>query len=197
MWDERYASVESAYGTEPNDFLRQELETLAPPAGRALCLAEGEGRNAIYLARHGWEVTGVDQSKVGLDKMKARASEEGLTVQAVHSDLADYDLGENRWDLIVSIWCHVPPELRRTLHAGVARGLAVGGHLILEAYHPRQLTFKTGGPPTAELMMTLEQLREELTGLEFVVSRETQREIIEGPFHRGTSAVTQLVARRS
>lgn len=196
MWDERYASVETAYGTEPNDFLREKLESLALRPGKALCLAEGEGRNALHLARNGWQVTGVDQSRVGLDKLEGQAARENLVVTAVCEDLAHFDLGSAQWDLIVSVWCHVPPVLRLDLHARVVRALRPGGQLILEAYHPRQLELKTGGPPLSEMMMTLAELRSELSGLHFVHAEEVEREIHEGPFHQGQSAVTQLVAQR-
>lgn len=196
MWDERYASVDFAYGREPNDFLKEQLEKQSLALGRALCLAEGEGRNALHLARLGWRVTGVDQSKVGLDKFETQAREEGLKVQADVADLAHYELGEEKWGLVVSIWCHVPPALRRDLHARVVRALAPGGLLILEAYHPRQLEFESGGPPVAELMMTTHDLESELAGLEFLFAQELEREVHEGPFHEGMSAVTQLVARK-
>lgn len=196
MWDERYASVDFAYGRKPNDFLEEQLEAQSLELGRALCLAEGEGRNALHLARRGWRVTGVDQSRVGLDKLEAQAREAGLEVRADLADLAQYELGEAVWDLVVSIWCHVPPALRADLHARVVRSLAPGGVLILEAYHPRQLEFKTGGPPVAEMMMTVGGLQSELAGLEFLLAREVEREIHEGPFHEGMSAVTQLVARK-
>ncbi len=195
-WDERYGSVDFAYGTRENDFLREQLEARALSSGRALCLAEGEGRNGLYLAKRGWQVTGVDQSRVGLDKFARLARQAGLDVTTVVADLADYDLGSSCWELIVSIWCHVPPKLRRSLHAGVVRALAPGGLLVLEAYHPRQLEFKTGGPPVAEMMMRLDDLRQELSGLDFEVAEETEREIHEGPFHDGPSAVTRVAARR-
>jgi hypothetical protein len=200
MWDERYASVDFAYGREPNDFLVEAHAALEDPragrAARALCLAEGEGRNGVYLARHGWDVTGVDLSQVGLDKFTRWAEAEALTVRAVRADLAEFDLGTACWELIVSIWCHVPPVLRRDLHARIVRALAPGGALILEAYHPRQLALGTGGPRSEELMMTLSDLRAELAGLDLLVARELEREVHEGPFHAGPSAVVQVLARK-
>jgi SAM-dependent methyltransferase len=195
-WDERYASVEFAYGTRENDFLREQVEAGDWRPGRALCLAEGEGRNGLYLAKRGWSVTGVDQSRVGLEKFERMAAEARVEVTTVTANLADFELGNARWELIVSIWCHVPSTLRRTLHASLVRALTPGGHLVLEAYHPRQLDLKTGGPPTADPMMTVEGLRQELVGLRFLVAEELEREIHEGPFHNGPSAVTRVVAER-
>ena len=102
MWDERYSAEEYAYGTEPNTFLTANFAHL--PKGRVLSLAEGEGRNAVFLAQQGYGVTGVDGSEVGLAKAKALADSRGVAAHWVHADLADYELGENAWDGIVSIF---------------------------------------------------------------------------------------------
>lgn len=194
MWDERYGSVDSAYGTAPNDFLREHLARV--PLGQCLCLAEGEGRNGLFLAKAGHQVTGVDQSSVGLEKFQRSAEEAGVTVHTIVADLADYDLGEEKWDSIISIWCHVPPDLRAKLHAACVRALKPGGVFLLEAYHPDQIDLKTGGPPDPAFLMTAEGLRDELAGLEFHVLEEKRREIHEGPFHNGISAVVQLLGSR-
>ena len=194
-WDERYAGTEYFYGSEPNDFLAAEAHRISA-GGRVLCLAEGEGRNAVFLAKEGFEVTGVDGSAVGLEKAHQLARNHGVEITTTVADLRDYDLGEGAWDGIVSIWCHVPPDLRGDLHARVARALKPGGVLILEAYHPRQLEYNTGGPPVAELMMTVEQLRDELSALDLVVAQEIDRDVHEGRGHEGPSAVTQVIAVR-
>ena len=194
-WNERYAAAEYYYGTEPNDFLKENVR-LVRAVGKVLCLAEGEGRNAVYLASQGLDVTAVDGSSVGLAKMERLAASKGVTIRSIVSDLSDYRIETSSWDAIVSIWCHVPPSLREKLHHAVVGGLRPGGILILEAYHPRQLEFKTGGPPDPALMMTLPDLRRELTGLEWVFAREIEREVHEGKGHFGMSAVTQLVGRK-
>ena len=192
IWNERYSRPGYAYGTAPNDFLASVADRL--PAGRALCLAEGEGRNAVFLAKRGLQVTAVDQSEVGLSKARALAAEQGVSIDTVVADLADYRIEPESWDVVVSSWCHLPPPLRRQVHRAVVEGLRTGGALVLEAYHPRQLEFGTGGPPTAEMMMTLEALREELIGLELVHAVEIDREVHEGAFHGGMSAVVQVLA---
>ncbi|MGE0326073.1 MAG: class I SAM-dependent methyltransferase [Polyangiaceae bacterium] len=196
MWDQRYADPDYVYGTEPNDFLKETAEAHLPEGGSVLCLAEGEGRNGVFLAGLGFKVTGVDGSSVGLEKAQRLAKQRGVEIETIVSDLADFDLGEERWDGVVSSWCHTPPELRAKLHAAVVRALKPGGALILESYTPKQLEYKTGGPPNAEWMMTLDGLRQELAGLEFVVGEEKIREVNEGKFHGGTSAVVQVVARK-
>jgi SAM-dependent methyltransferase len=196
MWNQRYSEAGFAYGTEPNDFLASTAERYLPPKGEILCLAEGEGRNAVFLARFGFRVTGVDSSAVGLEKARKLAEQHGVDIQTVVADLGDFDLGVERWDGIVSIWCHTPSALRARLHRSAVAALRPGGVLLLEAYTPKQLEYKTGGPPTAELMMTLAVVREELAGLEFLEAEEKLREVHEGKYHNGLSAVLQVVARK-
>lgn len=191
-WDDRYSRSEFFYGSEPNDFLVEQSGTI-PVGGSVLCLAEGEGRNAVYLAQQGLKVTGVDGSAVGLAKAQQLAAERGVQIQTVVSDLADYDMGVACWDAIVSIWCHLPQPLRTTVHQRVVQALRPGGVFILEAYNPDQLTYKTGGPPTVELLMTVSDLRHELAGLEFQIAQEVVRDVHEGAGHDGPSAVTQIL----
>lgn len=195
MWDDRYSQPGFAYGTEPNDFLRRYADRL--PAGPVLCLAEGEGRNAVWLAARGdLEVHAVDGSEVGVRKTHELAAEHGVMVQATHADLADFSLGEGLWAGIVSIWCHLPAPLRRQVHAAVVRALRPGGVLLLEAYTPRQLTFRTGGPPVLSMLFEPDEVREELAGLELERFEELEREVQEGAYHRGHSAVLQVVGRK-
>lgn len=196
MWNQRYSEPGFAYGTEPNDFLAANAERCLPANGEVLCLAEGEGRNAVFLARLGFLATGVDSSAVGLEKARALAAQHGVDIQTVVADLEEFELGTARWDGIVSIWCHTPSDLRARLHRSVVAALRPGGVLLLESYTPKQLEYKTGGPPTAELMMTLAAVREELAGLEFLDAEEKLREVHEGKYHDGMSAVLQVVARK-
>ena len=192
MWDQRYAEDGFAYGTDANDFLVSVADRI--PAGPVLCLAEGEGRNAAFLAGRGHPVTAVDLSRVGLDKAQALARSRGHEITAVHADLAEYDpAAPGGWAGIVSVWCHVPPPVRRALHARVVAALAPGGVFVLEAYTPDQVGRGTGGPPVAGPMMTAAQLRDELAGLELVHLVECERHIAEGRYHQGLSAVVQLV----
>jgi SAM-dependent methyltransferase len=196
MWNQRYSEPGFAYGTEPNDFLAATAERYLSANGEILCLAEGEGRNAVFLARLGFRVTGIDSSEVGLDKARKLAEQHGVDIRTIVADLGDYDLGVERWDGIVSIWCHMPSALRTRLHRSVVAALRPGGVLLLEAYTPKQLEYKTGGPPMVELMMTLAAVRAELAGLELLEAEEKLREVHEGKYHDGLSAVLQVVARK-
>lgn len=191
MWDQRYSKPGYAYGTEPNDFLRAEASRLH---GSVLSLGEGEGRNGVFLASLGLDVTGVDGSAIGLEKARTLATTRGVRLHTVLADLASWDPGVEAWDGMVSIWCHLPPELRRTVHRRVVRGLRPGGVFLLEAYTPRQLQFGTGGPPSAAMMYDAATLREDLAGLNVVHAEERDRVVHEGELHEGMSAVVQLVA---
>ncbi len=193
-WDERYDGADYVYGIEPNDFLLSQVGQLPP--GRILCLAEGEGRNAVFLAEHGFAVTAVDQSAVGLAKAEHLAAQLGVHIETVVADLADFSIEPQSWDGIVSIFAHTPLPVRRHVHSEVVRGLKPGGVFLLEAYRPEQLVLKTGGPPVAEMMMSLELLHAELPGLKFEFACETVRDVREGELHAGQGAVVQLLARK-
>ena len=195
IWDQRYGTEEFFYGTDPNDFLREHARRIRS-GGEVLCLAEGEGRNAVHLAGLGYRVTAVDGSPVGLAKMRRLAESRGVSVAGIHSDLGNFSIVPNAWDAIVSIWCHIPAPLRGRLHREAVAGLRPGGLFLFEAYHPRQLEFRTGGPPTADLMVTLDAVRGELAGLEFILAHEIERVVQEGKGHHGPSAVVQVVARK-
>lgn len=192
MWNERYSQPDYAFGKHPNDFLVQVIEQI--PQGQVLCLGEGEGRNAVYLAQQGCNVTAVDASPVGLEKARKLATERSVEIETIVADLADFVIQLDAWDGIISIFCHLPPPLRAQVHRQVVAGLRPGGMFVLEAYTPRQLDLKTGGPPKAEMMMDLATLRQELAGLEFGHAAELEREIQEGQFHQGRSAVVQVLA---
>jgi SAM-dependent methyltransferase len=194
MWDDRYAEPGYAYGTEPNDFLAAVAERL--PAGPVLSIAEGQGRNAVFLAGHGHPVTAVDASAVGMQKAAALAAERGLSIETIVTDLADFDPGEGKWAGIVSIFAHTPPEVRIPLHRKLVAALRPGGVLVLEAYTPEQVGRGTGGPPTPERTKTLASLREELAGLEFEIGRELEREVVEGKYHTGLGSVVQVLAHK-
>ena len=193
-WDERYSSEDFFYGTKPNDFL---VEATTPlPRGRALCLAEGEGRNSIWLAEQGFDVYSVDLSQIGVAKTLRLAASRGVTVHAQVGDLADFVIEPHSFDLIVSIFAHTPSVLRRSLHQRVINGLRPGGKFVLEAYRPDQIPLGTGGPNDPDMLITADILRTELVGLEFDHLIEINRNVVEGAGHSGLAAVVQAIAHR-
>jgi len=193
LWDDRYATHEHVFGTEPNDFLVEVAAAI--PAGPVLCLGDGEGRNGVWLAGRGHAVTSVDQSRVGLAKAERLAEARGTRITTVVADVADLDLGSG-WAAVVSIFCHVPSALRATLYPRCAAALAPGGAFVLEAYTPAQIGRGTGGPAVADLTPTAAELAGLMAGL--VIERLEEREcrVVEGPAHTGDASVVQLVARR-
>lgn len=196
FWDDRFSETGYAYGTEPNDFLREHAHHI--PQGEVLCLAEGEGRNAAFLAKRGYRVHAVDLSAVGLEKAKQLAQSQGVTITTEVADLSTRQLERGKWQGIVSIWAHLPSALRASLHRQVAEALAPGGVFILEAYTPRQLQMPGRGGPKEQpdMFMPLESLREELRGLDLLLAQEIDREVNEGRYHTGASAVVQIVGRK-
>ncbi|MBD3670210.1 MAG: class I SAM-dependent methyltransferase [Gammaproteobacteria bacterium] len=195
FWEERYSEQDFAYGTRPNDFLASCKELIPSPC-RALAIADGEGRNGVWLAQQGCDVTTVDYSQAGVEKAKALAGEQGVSINAVCADLAEWEWPENTFDLVVSIFAHFPPDLRRQVHRNILKTLKPGGTLILEAYHPSQLEYKTGGPPVAEMMYSVETLKADFDGAEIVKLEDRVAEVNEGKYHFGQGAVTRLILRK-
>jgi SAM-dependent methyltransferase len=200
FYDARYAEPGFAYGDVANDFLVEVTprlrERTGAAGGAALSLGEGEGRNARHLARAGFAVTAVDASAVGLAKTRARAEAEALPVTTVLADLAAWEIAPAAWDAVVAIFCHLPPTLRAEVHRSAVRGLRPGGAFVLEAYTPAQLAHGTGGPQDPAMLYTLDGLRDELGGLELAVAREVTRDLHEGRYHHGASAVVQVLGFR-
>ncbi|WP_367110010.1 class I SAM-dependent methyltransferase [uncultured Psychrobacter sp.] len=199
MWNERYSTVEYIFGTEPNDFLKEQYQHI-PVGGRVLCLAEGEGRNAVFLAEQGYDVTAIDLSEVGLNKALKLASKRGVEIKTQVADLADYQFGAQKWDAIVSIWAHMPETVRQYVHAQIGPALKPNGVFIVEAYTEQQLAMDAvGGPPATQKQRfnSLVNLRAELSELEEIVGVEKQRMISEGTDHQGLSAVVQFVGRKN
>lgn len=199
MWDQRYSSAEFIYGKEANDFLQENYQRI-PVGGRVLCLGEGEGRNAVFLAEQGYEVTAMDLSEVGLKKALQLAHDKGVTIDTQVADLADYDFGQDKWDGIISIWAHTSEAVRQRVHLQIAPALKAGGVFILEAYTFEHTTLPAvGGPPASQkgMFMSLENLRIELAALTEDIAVEKQRMVSEGEMHQGLSAVVQFVGHKS
>lgn len=194
-WDERYGQCDYFYGTEANDFLRDTYAAI-PAGGKVLSLGEGEGRNAVFLAERGYRVVALDQSVKGLEKAKRLAADKGVAIDTIVADLDGYQIESQRWDGIVSIWCHIPSALRAAVHRQVISGLRPTGAFLLEAYTPNQIGYGTGGPKSVDLLPSLVQLRQELAGLDFIHAAEAERVVLEGGGHTGLSATVQIVARR-
>lgn len=196
MWDERYSTDEYIYGTEPNDFLREHTELIGEAPKRVLCLADGEGRNGVYLAGLGHWVTSVDASSVGLRKAARLAEKKGVSLTILNADLTEHEFEPKSFDAVVSIFCHVPAAGRPHLHRQVIRALKPGGMLILEAYTPAQVPRSSGGPDTPDRTPTAAELDEAFAEFEITLSRECERDVVEGRGHTGLGAVVQFIAHK-
>ena len=194
QWDERYARQEYIYGTEPNNFLKEQLTLLKP--GRILFPAEGEGRNAVYAASLGWETEAFDQSTEGQKKALQLAGQKGVTINYYIQSLEGWNPEPDQYDCIALIFLHLPDDLRWQVHQNVVKALKPGGTLILEAFTINQLPRTSGGPKTAELLFTKEQIANDFKGLGILKLDETESFLDEGPLHQGHAEVIQLTANK-
>jgi cyclopropane fatty-acyl-phospholipid synthase-like methyltransferase len=196
VWNERYKGDEYHFGTEPNAFLVSQRAHLKPGMD-CLAVADGEGRNGVWLAEQGSTVLSVDSSVVAVGKAHALARERGVKVAVVHADLLQWDWPENRFDVVAAIFIQfAPPGLREQLFTDIKRCLKPGGLLLLQGYTPRQLEFRTGGPSQLENLYTEALLREAFSDMDILHLSEHDSVIREGAGHSGMSALIDLVARK-
>jgi len=194
FWDERYAADGFAYGTTPSRWLVEQAGAIRM-GGRALCLGEGEGRNAVWLAGRGFSVDAVDGSSVGLEKARRLAHERGVHIGTRVADLASYQPEPRAYDALVLVFVHLSPAIRASVHATGASALVPGGIVIVEAFTHRQLGRPSGGPRQADLLYDADLLRSDFPGVEWSVLEEAEVDLDEGPFHRGPAAVVRGVGR--
>jgi SAM-dependent methyltransferase len=195
FWDKRYAGEGFAYGSAPNDFLQASCHFISP-AGEVLCVADGEGRNGVWLAQQGMKVTSVDIAPQGMAKAHALALQRGVALNTEVADLTHYPLGHARWDAIVSIFLHFPAQLRQAFHARCLDALKPGGVLIYEVYGDLQLGLGTGGPREAELLPSAAEVAADFASVSVLHSYAGLRDIHEGNLHSGAGYVVQLVLQK-
>lgn len=188
-WDERYRTKPLVWSAEPNQFLRERIAGL--PVGRALDLATGEGRNALWLASQGWDVTAVDFSPVGLDKARALAAHQNLDVDWVLADLTTWK-PPDRYDLVLVFYLHVPGEHLARIHTTASAAVAPGGRLIIVGHDLDNLTHGSGGPQSPDVLHTVDSLTAAAADLDVIEARQVER-----PTEAGTALDTILVADRS
>ncbi|MCC7549490.1 MAG: class I SAM-dependent methyltransferase [Burkholderiales bacterium] len=196
FWDARYATDEYVFGREPNRFLVSQRAMFTPGAA-VLDVATGEGRNALWLAQLGCRVTGIDVSPLGLAKARRMAAEAGVNVEFEQVDVRNWHWPEERFDAIVTIFIQfAAPDDRSRVFDGMKRALRPGGVIVMQGYTPRQLEYRTGGPPQAEHMYTEALLREAFSDMEILHLREYEDVLAEGSKHVGRSALIDMVARK-
>ncbi|MEK9652297.1 MAG: class I SAM-dependent methyltransferase [Betaproteobacteria bacterium] len=195
MWDERYQTPEYIFGDQPCQWLIMNQHRL-PQSGEALALGDGEGRNGVFLAKLGLQVTSVDLSEVGLNKARDLAKERGVAIQTVQADLEDYEIDPESQDLIVSIYCHLPDAIRKLVHKRAEVALKPGGLFILEAFHHAQLKYQSGGPKTIDLLYDLDALRDDFQKLQILEAFDGLCYLDEGARHSGLGHIVRLVLQK-
>jgi SAM-dependent methyltransferase len=196
FWDGHYADSEYIFGTEPNAFLVSERR-LFQPGQRALAVADGEGRNGVWLAEQGLDVVSVEFSTLAVEKAKKLAEQRGVSLDFHVADVMDWDWPADAFDIVAAIFIQFAgPEQRSILFQHIKRALKPGGHLVLQGYTPKQLEYKTGGPPVLENLYTEELLRESFADMDIVYLHQHEDFIAEGYKHHGMSALIDMVARK-
>lgn len=191
FWNERYAKEEFIYGTEPNEFLKEQLERLAN--GKIILPCDGEGRNAVYAAKIGWQVSAFDYSESAKRKAFQLAVENKVEIDFEIADISDKTYKENSADVVALIYAHFPEKLRMIAHEKAIKWLKPGGILILEAFNPKQILNDSGGPKDIKLLYTLEILTKDFERLKIEKLEILDIDLKEGKFHEGKADVVRFI----
>ena len=200
FWDERYSDADYAYGKEPNTFFKETLDTLQLK-GKALFPAEGEGRNAVYAAKKGLEVTAFDMSMEGKKKALQLANENRVTIEYLVDEFDKLHFAENSFDLIVLIFAHFPPELNNTYYKKLANHLKPGGYIIAETFSKEQLKYSeanplAGGPKNINMLFSIDDFNNNFPDFEVFELQQQEIELSEGLFHKGKASVIRFVGKK-
>lgn len=193
-WNDRYSEKEYVFGTEPNQFLKEELEKIKP--GKILSLAEGEGRNAVYAAKNGWNVDAIDFSSVAREKALALAARQKVMINYDVYDLSDYKPPKNNYNVVTIFYLHVPPELRESIFKKAIEALAPDGKLILEVFEKEQVNKKNFGPSDPEVLYSLEDIATNCIELDFEKFVKETVYLIEGNGHKGEGIVIRFIGTK-
>jgi 2-polyprenyl-3-methyl-5-hydroxy-6-metoxy-1,4-benzoquinol methylase len=197
-WDQRYDRDDYLFGTEPAEFLKSHKGLLEQSQGKtALSVADGEGRNSVYLAQHGLHVTAMDASPVGMEKARKLAAANDVSIDFQLADLRQWDWGAQQYDMVVAIFIQfADPAFRAEIFDGMKRALKPGGTILLHGYTPKQIDYKTGGPGVLENLYTEDMLRDTFGDMQISQLTAYDKEIHEGPGHSGISALIDLIATK-
>ena len=199
FWNERYDREEYVYGKDPNEYLKAKLKDLEP--GRILFPAEGEGRNAVYAAKQGWEVLAFDMSTEGRKKALRLAEAEGVEINYEVSDLQHLSIMPEAFDAIALIYAHFSPQERKKFFSSIAENLPPGSKVIFEGFAPKHARYQemnpaVGGPKDPKMFFSEAEIREAFQKLHFLEFFEGEIELEEGNFHKGKGWVIRFVAEK-
>ena len=194
FWDKRFSNDDYAYGLEPNDFFRETIDKLNP--GKLFLPGEGEGRNAVYAATKGWEVTAVDFSMKARDKALKLAKEMDTDIKYQVSSLEAYAYEKEKYDAIGLIYVHFPPLVRKKVHKNILSALKPGGTLIVEAFHKDQYWNDSGGPKNKDMLYNFITLRTDFSGMNYEFTKEIEVDLNEGLYHQGQAHIVRMLATK-
>ncbi|QWE29785.1 bifunctional 2-polyprenyl-6-hydroxyphenol methylase/3-demethylubiquinol 3-O-methyltransferase UbiG [Polynucleobacter sp. Adler-ghost] len=198
FWNERFDKKEFIFGKEPNEYLVEQASRYLEPNSSVLCIADGEGRNGVWLAKQGMRVTGFDVSDIALAKANQFATDSEVNIQYSLCDTDSFDWQANLYDAVIGIFIQfADPEMRTRIFKQIHQTLKLGGLFILQGYTPKQLQYKTGGPSLIEHLYTEEMIRELSQGYEILDLQCYEKELSEGARHAGMSALLGMVAKKS
>ena len=198
-WNDRYSSEEFAYGEDPNNYLKEQLEKLNP--GAILFPAEGEGRNAIFAAKSGWKVSAFDISEEGKNKALKLAAANNVSIDYQVGEFETLDFQEEQFDTIALIYAHFPAEIKSAIHKQLDKLLRKNGIVIFEAFSKKHLEYlavneKVGGPKDIESLFSIEEIQGDFSNYEIIILEEKEIELNEGVFHNGKGSVIRFVGKK-
>lgn len=197
FWNERYSEQEFIYGESPNEYLKEKLKTI--PSAKILFACEGEGRNVVFAAQSGWEVSAFDQSEMGKQKAELLAQKNNVQIEYIASDLDNISYPEQSFDALALIYAHFHSDTRKKYHQKLASYLKKDGILIIEAFNSQQIENQrqnpnTGGPRDVEMLYDLEEILSDFEGFELIEACGTMTELNEGNYHTGKASVIRIFA---
>lgn len=197
FWNERFDTEEFIFGREPNEYLVEKAAEFLKKNDKVLCVADGEGRNGVWLAKQGMQVVAFDASDIALEKAKKFAQDSSVNVAYSFSDTDSFDWQENEYDAVIGIFIQfADPGMRERIFHQVYHSLKPGGIFILQGYTPKQLEYKTGGPSLIEHLYTEDMIRDLAKKFKILELKSYEKKLSEGPRHTGMSAILGLVARK-
>jgi SAM-dependent methyltransferase len=197
FWNERFNKQEFIFGKEPNEYLTLQTKTYLRPNQKVLCIADGEGRNGVWLAKQGMQVVGFDVSDIALEKAKQFAKDNQVEIAYSLSDTDGFNWQENTYDAVIGIFIQfAEPRMRSRIFKQAFKALKPGGIFILQGYTPKQIEYKTGGPSLIDHLYTEEMIRELAKDFQILDLCSYEKELNEGARHAGMSALLGLVAKK-
>jgi len=194
MWNDRYKVSEYIYGIEPNEFVKDNMQYIG---NKVLLPADGEGRNSIFLAKKGKDVSSFDGSSVAVKKALLLAEQNKVSINAIVSMADEFNFDQNHYDTIILCYFHMSPELRINIHQKCIKALKIGGTIILEGFSKEQLEYKSGGPKDFDMLFSKEIITDDFKDLEKIKLSKELVELNEGKYHQGPGSVIRFIGKKS